>query len=60
MLTEANHKTGGTGGHKSYKDFCLACGGRKLFRAYNIAVIFTITGSLLGYQVISKFSVDKE
>ncbi len=50
MLMQANERTGG---HKTYKDFCLACGGKKLFLGYDTVVIMTIFGSLLGYQVIS-------
>jgi len=55
LLIKANRATGGDKGHKTYKDFCTACGGRSLFLGYDTAVIFTITGSLLGYQVISIF-----
>lgn len=53
LLIKANRATGGERGHKTYKDFCSACGGKSLFLGYDIAVIFTISGSLLGYQVIS-------
>ncbi len=42
-----------SGGHKSFKEFCMATGGRKLMLFYNIAVFFTIYGTLIGYQVIS-------
>ncbi len=50
LLIKANERTGG---HKTYKDFCSACGGRKLFLGYDTVAIFTIFGSLIGYQVIS-------
>lgn len=40
------------GGYKSFKDFCMAAGGKKLVFCYNMVVIFTIYGALLGYQVI--------
>jgi len=42
-----------SGGFKSFKEFCLNTGGRKLMIFYNLVVIFTIYGTLIGYQVIS-------
>ncbi len=50
MLIEANNHVGRK---KKVKDFYEACGGRRLYLAYDCVVIFTIFGSLVGYQVIS-------
>eukprot|EP00830_Metopus_es_P018069 TRINITY_DN6165_c0_g1_i2.p1 TRINITY_DN6165_c0_g1~~TRINITY_DN6165_c0_g1_i2.p1 ORF type:complete len:478 (+),score=37.77 TRINITY_DN6165_c0_g1_i2:58-1434(+) len=37
---------------RSFKEFCLKTGGNKLMLFYNMTVIFTIYGTLIGYQVI--------
>lgn len=49
LLVKANERAGGC---KTYKEFCTKCGGRGLHLAYDFSVIFTIFGSLIGYQVI--------
>ena len=56
MIIKSNHKTGGKRGHKSFKELYVACGGEKLYLGYNIAVMFTVSGTLLGYQIISLLS----
>ena len=50
LLIEANNQVGRK---KRVKEFYESCGGRKLYVAYDSVVIFTIFGSLVGYQVIS-------
>ncbi len=49
MIIKADAKGGG---YKSFREFCQATGGKKLTLFYNIIVIFTIYGTLIGYQVI--------
>ena len=56
------------GGFKSFRELCISTGGKRLMTIYNIVVILTIYGTLIGYQVIiadmiqrvmKNFSVDK-
>ena len=51
LIIRTNSKAGG---YNSYKDMCIGTGGKKLMIFYNLVVIFTIYGTLIGYQVISK------
>jgi len=49
MIIKADTKGGG---YKSFQELYTAIGGKKLITLYNIIVIFTIYGTLIGYQVI--------
>jgi len=40
------------GGYKSFLELYTAIGGKKLINIYNIIIIFTVFGALVGYQVI--------
>jgi hypothetical protein len=55
MIIKSNHKTGGIRGHTSFKELYVACGGNKLYTGYSVAVMFTVSGTLLGYQIISHY-----
>jgi len=49
LIIQADIKSGG---HKSFKDFCLKCGGPKLLKGYEYIAMFYLYGSLVGYQII--------
>ncbi len=41
-----------SGGHKSFKDYCMSMGGPKVMLVFNLSLLFTIYGAMFGYQVI--------